>query len=234
MKSITGRIAHKEFDQFWNRNQAEQPFFTSDSLLWKMNLPGIAGLAALRVLLRQAAVEQGERGFPYCQAANNLLRQQMMIFGGWSISGCGSARHWVESVVIDLAVRECLLESIVNLSVSKEEAYAEYLRFGMAMGLEMEKLPATFAHLTTWANINLEEWNMNNFRHAALRSITKPSPVFWPVNIALIFYLLPDKFWDNYGDFLGSESRRLVEAAALAITKLSCSLAKNRLKLGGV
>ena len=64
MKSLTGRIAPKQNILFFDRGNA-QPVFDQHSLLWRMSLPGVVGVAALRGVLRQAAENLGEGEFPY-------------------------------------------------------------------------------------------------------------------------------------------------------------------------
>ena len=82
MKSITGRIALKQNRQFFGGGN-DYPLFDQHSVIWQMSLPGLAGMAALRGVLRQAADRLGEREFPFTRAADVLLQQQMVIFGGW-------------------------------------------------------------------------------------------------------------------------------------------------------
>jgi hypothetical protein len=222
MKPLTDRIAHKEFERLWVNNLREKPLFDSKSILWQMNLPGVTVLAALRGLLRSAAVEQGEERFPYSQVADTLLRQQMAVFGGWRTPWQGKAEQWQDGLLIDQGIRACIPKDRSVDRYSKEVIYREYLRFARIMGLEINQLPATPDAFKAWASSNEMVWSANDYRRKALECITNLSPVFWPVNIAVIFYLLPGDFWDVYGPTLGTESRRLAICAVQTITKLSC------------
>lgn len=221
MKPITGRIAYKEFGQLWDPGLRGEPLFDSKSILWQMNFPGIVGLAALRGLLRRAAVEQGEESFPYFQVADTLLRQQMAVFGAWCTPWRGTPEHWRDGVLIDQGIRAQIPDQMGGVQCSTEAIYCEYLRFAEVMGLEIEQLPATSGAFMAWTSSRIKPWREDDYRRMAFRSITNLSPVFWPVNIAVVFYLLPGDFWEVYGANLGKESRRLAICTERAITKLS-------------
>jgi hypothetical protein len=183
----------------------------------------VAGLAALRGVLHQAAVEQGEELFPYSKVADTLLRQQMAIFGSWSALRRRSARRWREGVWLDRWIRARLPREAARFQWSNEVVYRDYLHFGKIMGLSLERLPATCEEFNAWASSSLAAYSEQNYRRMALMAVTHLSPVFWPVNIALIFYLLPEDFWEVYGQALGKQSLRLAVFAERAITKLSRS-----------
>jgi hypothetical protein len=223
MKPITGRIAYKEFDRLWGRSLREEPLFDSKSILWQMNLPGAAALAALRGLLRRAAVERVEKSFPYSQVAETLLKQQMAVFGAWRIPWRGTTRQWCDGVMIDLGIRALIPKWRSVCQYSTKAIYCEYLRFAQVMGLRTEQLPASVDAFKEWASSADMVWGGNDYRRRALACISNLSPVFWPANIAVIFYLLPAEFWQEYGANLGAGCLRLASCARTAIMELSCS-----------
>jgi hypothetical protein len=195
MKPITGRIAFEEFDHLWGSSQYGQPLFDSKSILWQMNLPGLSSLTSLRVLLRSAAVERREESFPYSQIAETLLRQQMAVFGAWRAPWRSTPQQWRDGVLIDLGVRARIPKGRSIGKYSIEAIYSEYLRFAQVMGLRTEQLPDSIGSFNAWAGSDEMVGRESEWRTKALRSITNMSPLFWPVNIAVILYLLPEECW---------------------------------------
>ena len=216
MKSLTGRIAPQQTHLYAHPQQV-QAHFDPQGLLWQISLPGARAAAALRGLLQQASRKFGEGDFSYQRVSDVLLDQQRVIFGGGQDLDLGnrpSARRWGQSVWLDLQIRTRLPLGENVPFPSSEALYQEYLQFADLLGLNSARLPVTFAAFRGWADASFTGWEAENYRQLALRCIVEVLPLCWPVNIAVILYLLPGEFWGVYGRSLGKDSARL---AALSL-----------------
>lgn len=193
-------------------------------LLVELNRPGAAGLTALRELLRLEAARYGEEDFPYSLVAETLLNQQMVIFGGpdpnpknWA----ATAREWGQAAWLDRLVRSRLGNCGVSLPTPGRRLYPAYLHFAEAAGLPVHQLPATQAEFDSWAASCLTAWDLEGYHRAALHSMIHLSPVFWPVNLAIILYLLPESFFGRYRETIGKEGVRLVAVMRGIFTEMT-------------
>jgi hypothetical protein len=225
MKPLTGRIAPKQNQQFYDAGN-DRALFDQHSLLWQKSLPGLAGIAALRGVLIQAAGNLGEGEFPFSRTAEVLLQQQMVIFGGWRgmEPGCRtSARRWGQAVWFDQQIREQLPTQGHEMTQTCEVRYHEYLRFARILGLHSTRLPETLRAFNVWANASFIGREAEYYHQLGLSCVTELLPVCWPVNVAIIFHLLPEDFWEVYGRALGKDSARLASCVGRVITKLPFS-----------
>ena len=118
-------------------------------------------------------------------------------------------------------MRVMLAETTDGCDCPKQELYREYVRFSPLMGLSPHRLPGTPGEFDAWVDTSLKSWNTGSYRRMALDCLTDLSPVFWPVNIAMILFLLPEEFWGAYGHTLGNDSRRLANSIQGIIIELT-------------
>ena len=155
-----------------------------------------------------------------------LLEQQRVIFDGWQAWRAGkriTARRWGQAVWLDMQVRDQLPQQSGGTAPSGEMLYQEYLKFGEALGLPIKQLPGSLIAFNGWAGANFFSWEANSCYQLALGCVTELVPLCWPVNIAVILYLLPAEFWGIYGRALGKESARLAAKVEWVFTDLSFS-----------
>ncbi|MEN8242560.1 MAG: hypothetical protein ABFS17_11600 [Chloroflexota bacterium] len=223
MKSITGRIAPRQTQIIYGI-QPDQPYFDQHSLLWQNSLPGVKGTAALRALLIQASAKFGEEDFPYQRTAQALYFHQSVIFSGGTQLPAGrrpTARRWGQAVWLDLQIRAQLSLGTNIAFHSNESLYQEYLHFAGLIGLKAVRLPANFGAFSGWAQASFAGWEAENYHQLALCCIEELLPLSWPVNIALILYLLPMEFLGVYRRSLGKGSARLASRVGQVLTDLS-------------
>jgi hypothetical protein len=144
--------------------------------------------------------------------AQALLDQQLAVFEGVGMQLShtpGLARRWGQAVWLDWQVRQRLENRHLKSKCTRDALYVESLRFAGLMGLSPQRLPVTLAEFDAWAEYSLQAWPASGYQGMALECVTGLTPVFWPANLALILYLLPETFWGRYGAGLELEGRKL-------------------------
>jgi hypothetical protein len=223
MKSKPGRIALSESFGTVSAARASTGF-GPQSFVWRLTTAGSTGIGALRPLLRQAAESFGEERFPYTRIAEVLLDQHLVVLGSVgrpSGQKPGTARRWGQAVWLDWHIRRRLSGICNGEGCAREMLYPESLQFAALMGLPPARLPRTPGEFDAWAEISLQGWPQASYRWMAIDCLTELSPLFWPANLALILYLLPDEFWASFGAELGRDGQRLAELVMGIIKEFS-------------